>query len=180
MPVAAVPIADAPPQTVRPYQGPEDTVATMMQMVVGERGEQSMLVRYLKDHIVRELQPKDYLSEILAVRNFAAERIRYSNDAVAVEQVQDPERISDQIVKYGRAVGDCDDIATWIAATCRQLGRDVEIVVVGFGRANNYSHVFVRVLEPKSGQWVICDPVAGTDEASMLRRVTTYKMWRVD
>jgi hypothetical protein len=178
--LAALPIADSPPQVVRPYRGPHDTVQTMLQMIVGPRGEQSMLVRSLKDHIVRELQPKDYLSEILAVRHFATERIRYSNDALAVEQVQDPERISDQIVKYGRAVGDCDDIATWMGAIFRQLGREVEVVVVGFGVPRNYSHVFVRVLEPKSGQWIVCDPVAGTDEASMLRRVTTYKIWKVE
>ena len=151
----------------------------MIQMCVGPRGERSMLVHSLKNYIVRDLQPKDYLSEILAVRNFAAERIRYSNDALTVEQVQDPQRISEQIVQYGRAVGDCDDLALWIATICRQLGREAQFVTVGFGAAGKYSHVFARAKEPKSGQWIVCDPVAGTDEGAMLRRVSTYRIWDI-
>jgi len=330
----------------------------MVKAALGPRGEQSAVVHSLKNSIVRELEPKDYLSEILAVRFFAAERIRYSNDALAVEQVQDPERISDQIIQHGKAVGDCfpegtlvlsgtgglvpieslvpgvfiqglhimsrveavvskgvlpldaltlnngavvrltadhhvfvllcskhgrnkckcpvasrqkerlrvadvhagmvlttppvlpldydrneigpgarkiekdgplglrvvardpmhdllrvdsikrdvstapcwdiqtddhhvylpehdvtvsqcDDIATWTAAVCRQLGREASFVTVGFGPAGHYTHVFVRVKEPKSGRWIVCDPVAGPNEASMLRRVTTYKIWEM-
>jgi transglutaminase-like putative cysteine protease len=151
----------------------------MIGMCIGPRGERSILVHSLKNHIVRELQPKDYLSEILAVRNFAAERIRYSNDALTVEQVQDPERISDQIIKFGRAVGDCDDLALWIATICRQLGREAQFVTVGFGARGRYSHVFTRVKEPKSGQWIVCDPVAGSNEAAMLRRVSTYQIWNI-
>lgn len=177
--LAATPIADAPPTTIRPFTGPADTVKEMIRAIVGPRGEQSTLVRSLKDHIIREVQPKDYFSEIMAVRNFVHEHCKYSNDALGVEQIQDPERQADQIIKYGKAVCDCDDIATLMGALCRQLGREVEIIIVGFGRAGSYSHVFVRVKEPKSGKWIILDPVAGTDEASMLRRVTTYQIWKI-
>jgi hypothetical protein len=177
--LAATPIADAPPTVIRPFHGPADTVREMIKAVVGPRGEQSTLVRGVKDHIIREVQPKDYLSEILAVRNFVHEKCKYSNDALGVEQVQDPERICDQIVKYGKAVTDCDDISALMAALCRQLGRETEFVIVGFGRSGSYSHVFTRVKEPKSGKWIVLDPVAGTDEASMLRRVTTYQIWKI-
>jgi transglutaminase-like putative cysteine protease len=173
------PIADAPPTVVRPFHGPADTVREMIKAIVGPRGEQSTLVRSLKDHIIRDIQPKDYLSEILAVRFFVHEKVKYSNDALGVEQVSDPERSADQIVKFGKAVEDCDGIATLMAALCRQLGREVEIVIVGFGRPGSYSHVFIRVKEPKSGTWIVLDPVAGTDEASMLRRVTTYQIWKL-
>lgn len=177
--LGTLPIADAPPTTVRPFHGPEDTVRTMIAAIVGPRGEQSTLVRSVKDHIIRGVQPKDYLSEIQAVRNFVHEKCKYSNDALGVEQVQDPERLCDQIIKYGTVVGDCDDITTLMACLCRQLGREVEIVIVGFGRPGSYSHVFCRVKEPKSGKWIVLDPVAGTDEASMLRRVTTYQIWKL-
>lgn len=174
------PIADSPPTVIRPFRGPADTVRTMIEMVKGPRGEQSTLVRSLKDHIVRELQPKDYLSELLAIRNYAAEKIRYSNDALGVEQVQDPERITSQIVEHGRAVGDCDDIATFIATLARQLGREAQFVIVGFGAPGQYSHVFARAKEPRSNQWIVLDPVAGTNEAGMLRKVTTYQFWKID
>lgn len=172
-------IADSPPTEIRPFHGPADTIVLMISMTVGPRGEQSTLVRSLKDHIVRDLAPKDYLSEILAVRNFVAEKVKYSNDALAVEQVQDPERLCEQIVKNGRAVADCDEIALLIGTLCRQLGREVCYVTVGFGKPNSFAHVFAIVLEPKSKRWIICDPVAGTDEAAMLAKVTTYKIWGI-
>jgi len=175
--LAATPIADAPPTVLRPFRGPEDTVRAMAEAIVGRRGEQSTLVRGVKDHIIRNVQPKDYLSEIVAVRNFAHEKVKYSNDALGVEQVSDPERTADQIVKHGTAVEDCDGIATFIGALTRQLGRDTEIVIVGFGAPGHYSHVFIRAKEPKSGKWIVLDPVAGTDEESMLARVTTYKIY---
>ena len=177
--MGALPIADAPPTTIRPFHGPADTVRAMIDAIVGPRGEQSTLVRGVKDHIIREVQPKDYYSEILAVRYFVHEKCKYSNDALGVEQVQDAERMCDQIVKFGKVIGDCDDCAVLMATLCRQLGREVEIIIVGFGRQGSYSHVFVRVKEPKSGKWIVLDPVAGTDEASMLRRVTTYQIWKL-
>ena len=177
--LAATPIADSPPTRIRPFHGPGDTVRTMIELCVGPRGEQSTLVRGVKDAITREVQPKDYFSEIQAVRNYVHEKVKYSNDALGVEQIQDPERMCDQIVKYGKCVADCDEIALLIACLCRQLGREVEFVIVGFGRPGQYSHVFCRVKEPKSGRWIVCDPVAGTDEATMLRRVTTYQIWKL-
>ncbi len=177
--LGAAPIADAPPTRIRPFHGPGDTVRTMIELCVGDRGERSTLVRQTKDHIIREIQPKDYFSEIIAVRNWVHEKVKYSNDALGVEQIQDPERLCDQIVKYGKAVGDCDEAALLIATLCRQLGREVEFVIVGFGRPGSFSHVFTRVKEPKSGRWIVCDPVAGTDEATMLRRVTTVQYWKL-
>jgi len=175
----ALAIASTQPTTVRPFHGPADTINLMVQMTVGPRGEQSTLVRSLKDHIVRDCQPKDYFGEILAVRNFVAEKVKYSNDAVAVEQVQDPERMCQEIVSFGKAVADCDEIALLIATLCRQLGREAAYVTVGFGKPNSFAHVFAIVQEPKSKKWIICDPVAGTDEASMLARVTTFKIWGI-
>jgi hypothetical protein len=152
----------------------------MVELALGDRGERSSMIRSLKDHITRKVQPKDYLGEILAVRYYVAEKVRYSNDALGVEQVQDPQRMAEEIVNHGNAVGDCDDIACLIGALCRQLGREVEFVVVGFGAPGQYSHVFARVREPKTKDWIVCDPVAGTDEAGMLQKVKTWKSVRVD
>lgn len=173
-------IADSPPTKLGPFHGPDDTLRLMVESALGPRGEQSSMVRSMKDHVVRQVQPKDYLGEILAVRYFAHEKIRYSNDALGVEQVQDPQRICEEIVKHGKAIGDCDDSSCFIGAMCRQLGRECEFVVVGFGRPGNYTHVFTRVREPKSSKWIVCDPVAGTDEANMLRKVSTWKSVKVD
>lgn len=174
------PIADSPPQRLAPFTGPDDTLHLMVELALGERGERSPMVRSMKDHVVRKIQSKDYQGEIIAIRNFASERIRYSNDALGVEQVQDPQRISEEIINHGNAVGDCDDIACFIGAMCRQLGRECEFVVVGFGAPGQFSHVFTRVREPKTNTWIVCDPVAGTDEAGMLKKVKTWKSVKVD
>jgi len=163
-----------PPHTLAGFSGHPDTLAAMVQVAHGPRGEQSMLVRSMLEEVVRSVQPKDYLGEILAVRYWVTERVRYANDPMHVEMVKDPQRLCEEIAARGQAVGDCDDIATLIGTMCLQLGREAEYVVVGFGGAGSYSHVFARVKEPRSGEWIVCDPVAGTDERGMLERVSTY------
>ena len=334
-------LALAPPHTIRAFRGPEDTIRTMVGLVKGQRGEHSVYLRSLTEQVTRGLQPKDYFSEIIAVRNFCTERIRYMNDPLTLELVKDPQRLAEEIVAKGKAVGDClpvgtrllaqvsngaatmpiegvavgskiwglggwttvqaivskgvmpvdrvrvshdfsflatnghkvyvqkckrhdeacdcplaertearirisdlragmaltqpthlpthngvaqavsgaavthvqqiehavaelpcwdiqtedhrvylpaadvtvsncDDIAALSAAMLRQLGRNAQFVTVGFGKPGHYSHVFTRVQEPKSQKWFVCDPVAGTDEGTMLRRVKTYRFWTID
>lgn len=353
----------APPHQIRPFRGPEDTIRTMVGLVKGQRGEHSVYLRSLTEQVVRGLQDKDYLGEIIAVRNFVAERVRYMNDPLTLELVKDPQRLAEEISARGRAVGDCfpegtmvvrrgisraesvpieeiklgdkiwglndwttveavawkgplsvlsvplhgtirggsqggpllltadhkvyawkckqhdfdernlamralgeeiacfcplagrveervrvrdlipgmllsqpgrkpghfnqdpdypaypnaiavsdtprafstfpcwdiqtsdhrvwlpehdvtvsncDDIASISAAMFRQLGREAQFVTVGFNRPNHYSHVFTRVKEPKSQRWYVSDPVAGSDEGTMLRRVKTYRVWTID
>jgi transglutaminase-like putative cysteine protease len=123
--------------------------------------------------------PKDYLSEILAIRYWVAEHVSYKNDPLTVETVSDPQRVIEEIARYGKAKADCDDGATLMSTLFRQCGREVELVTVGFGRPNKYSHVFTRVQEPRTKRWIVCDPVAGTKESTMLSRVTTWKAWRI-
>lgn len=153
----------------------------MLAQIRGPRGERSVKVRSLTEKVVGGVQPKDYLGEILAIRNFVTEKCRYLNDPLTTEWVKDPERIADEIMAQGQSQVDCDEMAQMIATMARQCGREAELVIVGFGPSkNSFSHVFARVKEPKTNQWIVCDPVAGSDEAKMLRRVTTYKIWRTD
>jgi Transglutaminase-like superfamily len=146
----------------------------MVRAVHGVRGEQSILVRSVTEEVVSGLQPKDYLGEILAIRYWVTENVRYVNDPLHVEVVKDPERIVEEIMGRGQAAEDCDGIALLIATMCLQVGRAAEFVVAGFGEPGHYSHVFVRVKEPRTNQWIVCDPVAGSDERGMLDRVTTF------
>lgn len=173
-------LAQVPPHTISPFSGPQDTIATMIKQIKGARGERSVLVRQVLEDIIRYVQPKDYLSEILAVRYWVAEHLRFSNDPRGVEWVRDPQRLVEEVLQYGITRADCDEIAELIATFGLQLGRDADLVTVGFGKAGSYSHVFARIKEPKSNQFIVTDPVAGTTEADMLRRVTTYKIWRID
>lgn len=183
-------LALSPPTVFQPFYGPADTIREMVRAARGPRGERSMLVRSLTEQVIRQLTPKDYLSELIAIRNWVATHVRYTNDGLTTEIVKDPQRLVEEIlasgyatsVRNGRSIGDCDDLAGLIATMVRQVGRDAEFVTVGFNpRApHTYSHVFTRAMEPKSRKWIVLDPVAGTDEAKMLRRVTTWRAWRID
>ena len=115
-----------PPVQFSGFRGPPTTIATMRQQVCGPRGERSQLLRTLTEDVVRRLQPKDYLSEIIAIRNFAATRVRYLNDPLTTEWVKDPERLAEEILQNGNAAADCDEIASLIVAMSRQCGREAD------------------------------------------------------
>jgi hypothetical protein len=42
-----------------------------------------------------------------------------------------------------------------------------------------YGHVYIRVKEPRTGTWIVLDPVAAEGAAEMLSRVKAYKIWPV-
>lgn len=173
-------IAAAPTVRLESFRGSSDTLETMRKHVWGPRGEQSGLVRQMTEEVVAGIRPKDYLSEILAIRNFATSHVRYVNDPLHVEYIKDPQRMVEEIRATGMTSADCDEIASLIATMALQLGRQAEFVVVGFGAPGQYSHVFARVKEPKTGKWIVTDPVAGSDERTMLSRVKTYEIWSLD
>lgn len=170
-----------PPYMLRTFNGSFDTLETMRQQAWGDRGERSMLVRQLTEDVVGDLRGKDYLSELLAIRNFACgPRIRYLNDPAHVELIKDPERIVKEVLERGRAQIDCDEIAELITTMGMQAGREMAYVVVGFEVPHDYSHVFSTGKEPKTSKWLILDPVAGTEERQMSERVTTWARWSLD
>ena len=169
-----------PPHQITGFRGPPDTLRKMVEMVQGRRGEQSMLVRGKTEQVIGKLWPKDYAGEIVAINNWVSEKVFYVNDPLHVELVKDPQRLVEEINANGFARGDCDDIASLIATMGLQVGRESQFVVVGFGERGAYSHVFTRILEPRTGVWIVCDPVAGSNVASMLSRVMTYQIWSCD
>jgi len=169
-----------PPHQVTGFKGPPDTLAGMVRAAQGTRGEKSMLVRSVTEQVVGDLWPKDYLGEILAINAWVSERVRYLNDPMHVELLKDPQRLCEEILDKGFARGDCDDIAVLMATMALQVGRHAQFVVAGFGAPGSFSHVFARIQDPRSSQWIVCDPVAGSNVASMLKRITTYQIWSCD
>lgn len=173
-------LARNPPHTLSGFRGPPDTLKGMVLAAQGARGERSVFVRSMTEEVVGQLWPKDYLGEILAINAWVSEHVIYLNDPLHVELLKDPQRLCEEIVSKGWARGDCDDIAVLMATMALQVGRDAQFVVAGFGARGNYSHVFARVKDPRSGVWIVLDPVAGSDVASMLNRITTYEVWSCD
>jgi transglutaminase-like putative cysteine protease len=131
-------------------------------------------LRQLVERICRGLRSKDYLSELAALHYFVCQRVRYQRDPLTVELVKTP------MATLQTGVGDCDDIATLLAAMGLLCGSQARFVTVAFRRKFPFTHVFSEGLDPKSKRWVTLDPVAGQHAAQMLRRVREFKLHIVD
>jgi len=178
----------APASVQRPFRGPEDTLRAMADAALGPRGEKSFAVRQFTEHMLRDVWPKDYLGEILAIRNTFVQMspwrpgvplFKYTNDPRHVELVKDPERMVDEIRQYGTTLVDCDEISAMAATMCLQVGREVELVALGFSKGE-LSHVGIRAREPKTGQWIWLDGVAGPKEREAAGRAVEILTWSLD
>lgn len=162
----------APRATIRPFRGPVETLDKMVEQALGDQGERSMLVRQFTEWVLRSVWPKDYLGEILAIRNVFVQpspthpyrpMFRYTNDPAHVEWIKTPERIVAEIQQHGTTLIDCDESSELAGTMALHVGRAAGFVAMGF-TPGELSHVGVRVKEPKSGQWIWLDGVAGPRE----------------
>jgi len=130
------------------------------------QGKQDLEVRQLTTQICAGVEKGDYASEILAIYNWVFANIRYIRDIHDVEFVQWPIRT----IEAG--AGDCDDMATLLAAMLMSVGNRCEFVLVSFDGIYP-SHVYAQAVTPKGA--VIVDPVASTQTGPMLNNVK--KRW---
>jgi hypothetical protein len=170
------------------FRGPKDTLELISQHALGQYGERSMIVRQFAEWVLRGVQPKDYLGEILAIRNVFVQpspwlpgfaMFHYVNDPRHVEMVKTPERMVLEIREQGSTLVDCDDVTCMAATMGLCMGRNVELVALGFA-ADSLSHVAVRVQEPKTNQWIWLDGVAGPREKDAAGRAKTMFMKSLD
>jgi transglutaminase-like putative cysteine protease len=177
-------LAVVPQHSQHPYVDTYDTVSRMEALVAGPRGVQSMRLRMTVEDIVRFVEPKDRLSQAKAIYDWFMANWSYLNEADEVELVKDPERILEEIAGKGRALGDCDDAATFLAAAFRTIGIPARFARATFtrsgaaalqeglrGDADPHSHVFV-VIRDQHKRDVSVDPVAGGHTREMLGRIT--------
>jgi hypothetical protein len=160
----------------------------MERIALGDRGERSPKVRQLTEMVTRHVYPKDYLGEILAVRNCFLQPsprdpslalFRYLNDPRHVEWIKDPQRQVEEIEELGSTSVDCDELTVTAAAMLLQLGREVELVALGYA-PNELTHVGCRVKEPKSDTWIWIDPVAGPKERESAEDAQEVLYWSLD
>lgn len=141
-------------------------------------------VRLLAEDIIQGLGSKDCLSEIMAIYYFVLNNVRYSNDPRTVELVRRPERLIWELQNEKTPSADCDDLVCLQSALLLSLGREVRAITVAFERVTHkgetqYSHVFLQTREPRSGKWIVLDPVAAEDTPNMLQRVQVMKIWPI-
>jgi hypothetical protein len=157
-----------------PYRGVPDTINWMRSLA--KKGQQHPEVRRYAINTVREVRPKDHLSEVAALYYDTARRIRYTRDPAEAELVQHP------AVTLRERSGDCDDMATLLVSVLGTqtlaLGAPTEFITAGFKKnagVNPYTHVFMRVKDHRTGQWLVLDPVAGPETARMIRQAVRWK-----
>ena len=177
-----------PTSELRPFAGARDTLSLMSEKALGEHGERSILVRTFTTWVVAELWPKDYLGEILAIRNVllqpsptrrGAALFRYTNDPRHVELVKTPERMVREIIEQGTTAVDCDELSLMAATMLLQVGRKVEYVALGFA-PDALTHVGLRAQEPKSHAWIWIDAVAGERERAAAEGAKQLLVWSLD
>lgn len=177
-----------PVATLKPFRGAKDTLRLMSELALGDRGERSVIVRRFTEWVVRDIAPKDYLGEILAIRHALVQPsptrpgtplFRYVNDPRHVEFVKDPQRMVEEIMGNGTTAVDCDEQALMVATMAMQIGRRPQFVALGFA-PNTLTHVACRVQEPKSNQWIWMDSVAGPREREAAERAKQILVWDLD
>lgn len=185
--------------TKRNYTGHDQTVNAMARMAFAGQGDPAVRQHALR--VIREVEPKDYLSELAALYFDTCRRVRYTRDPIHMEMVAHPR------VTLQQRSGDCDDFSVVLAtfhhnlrgkrplrrqgrymrrvaralgdnaARSMSVGNDAEFVLVGFVEGRGPSHVFARFKDPTSGDWVVVDPVAGPNTQRMLDGVKSVKRY---
>ena len=148
-----------------------DTVAWMVHFA--KTGSADERIRRSAEDAVRLVQPKNYLSEALATGKWVETNIRYTKDPKRIERLAHP------TILLERRFGDCDEVSCLIAAQLLSLGHSADYVTVAFPGDADYSHVFARYLDSRTGQAVVLDPVAGAATAQMLRRVKRFRRYAI-
>lgn len=165
---------------VEPYQGTDRTVEAMEQLIAGPHGELSLELRAELEDVIRHLNPRDRLSQLAAVYNWFRRRYHFVRDPLQIEHVKTPRRMLREIQEHGRAVGDCDDASTFMAAAARLLGIPAGVARTSFvdralsGREGPFTHVLALGVD-QFGRSIVVDPVAGPRARKMLSQIKQVK-----
>lgn len=133
------------------------------------KGKTDLRVRRLVEVECADLEPGDYASEAWAIYGWVHANVRYMQDIQGVEFVKEP-----WATVQSRS-GDCDDIATLIAAMLMTSGKRAVFSLVGYDGSPLPSHVYCNVVTPR-GHLVPLDPVANLSINEAMRRTS----WRKD
>lgn len=164
------------------YRGAPQTIDVMRQAAISSQNK--LVVRRLAEDVCSQIDSKDYVSEYLAIYNFILQKTRYMRDPRTVELVIAPHIVAEEILAGGRPNLDCDDYSATLGALILSVGGSVRYVTVAFSDVfyngqRQYSHVFVQALEPRTGIWIVLDPVAAEKTQQMLDRVKAAAVWPV-
>ncbi len=128
------------------------------------QGKSDIEVRNQVEKICAQVEPNDYASEVLAIYYWVCNHIRYMRDIRDVEFVKQPSMV------LATKTGDCDDIATLLAAMLMSCGNKCAFVLAAFTNPPIPSHVYTQVYTPAGV--VALDPVANIETGRMFKKMT--------
>ncbi len=134
------------------WAGTDRTIEKMDSLA--DSGLTDPLVVTTAQNLVRHLPERDKLAEVQAISNYVRGKVRYTNEGV--ETLKSPRLMMNEIKKYGKAVGDCDDHVILWAAMHRALGNPVRFKVVSQKRDRTGGHVYGEVYARGTG-WIADD-----------------------
>lgn len=155
-------------ETSRPFRGHADTLRAMCRLAA--QGAQHRVIRLYAEDTLRDVEAHSPLGEIAALCAAVHRDIRYTSDPLMRERVSSPaDTLADRH-------GDCDDMATLLAAMLMSVGYAPRFLLVGYKTRGPYTHVCCLV--PYGGKLLLLDPVTGPaftgDMLVMARRFRWY------
>lgn len=171
-----------PTVTNGPFFGAKTTIEAIRNAALSIQGDYRL--RQLAEKICESIRPKDYLSEYLAIYNYVCGFVRYMRDPRTVELVKNVNIPIDQLIAGVTPQLDCDDLTALLAALVLSVGGSVRAVTVAFTNVyhngeQQFSHVFIQALEPRTKSWITLDPVANRQTNKMLKQTVVAKVWPI-
>lgn len=133
-------------------RGTAQTVRVMRQLV-DEAQADPEFVRFAID-LVRNVPEYDELGEVSALYSWVLGNIRYTKDPINKEKLYPPK----ETLRIG--AGDCDDMATLLAALTAAIGYRSRLVTIGADPdyPQDFSHVYAEVEAPAGSEnWIPLD-----------------------
>lgn len=138
------------------------TVSQLSGLVNDSLRDPNAAIRLRAETILGPVAEKDEEGEVAALYDFVTNALHYIDDPADIELIKSPTLIDKNVTDNGYFMGDCDDASGYLAALLKSVGYSVQFVIVTPENADgfDYRHIFVRVWQPRAGQWLALDPTA--------------------
>jgi hypothetical protein len=132
--------------------GITQTVTKMVQAV--KWSTQKYDLRKRAEVIIASCHERDERCEVGSIFTWVLRHFHYVRDPRFLELFKSPEVVDQEINERGRFIGDCDDVAGYLAGLLSSIGYACSFVVISIpGHGDDYRHVYLRVFLPRARRW---------------------------
>lgn len=151
--------------------GTDATVKRLVELVESSARRPDLRLVALRLINSAQISGRDKWNIAAAIHRFVKSRVRYVNDPISVETVQQPE------ITLRLGAGDCDDQAALVAGLARAVGIPARFAVIG-QNPDQFKHIFTEL--QINGKWVAADTTSprsfGTPAPDLgIKKVYTFK-----